>query len=129
MTLGSRDISSRSAETIYISSDATPKRAWEDAIMAIIAFIGLGHMGRPMADNLVKAGHAVRGYDVAAAAVEAFGAAGGQGVGALGEAVDGADIVITMLPAGPHVRRAFRSVGRGPPPAPPGGLPPHFSSR
>ncbi len=79
--------------------------------MAAIAFIGLGHMGRPMADNLVKAGHIVRGYDVVTTAVEAFGAAGGQGVGSLGQAVDGADIVITMLPAGPHVRGAYGSEG------------------
>ena len=40
--------------------------------MATIGFIGLGNMGGPMAANLSKAGHDVRGFDVSAAAIEAF---------------------------------------------------------
>lgn len=71
--------------------------------MANIAFIGLGNMGGPMAANLVKAGHKVTAFDLVAASREqakADGAAIGEsGVGT----VKGADIVITMLPAGKHV--------------------------
>ena len=43
--------------------------------MTSIGFLGLGNMGRPMAENLVKAGHTVRGFDLSAAALEAFAAA------------------------------------------------------
>ena len=46
--------------------------------MARIGFIGLGNMGLPMARNLLKAGHAVRGYDVSRAQVDALAASGGQ---------------------------------------------------
>ncbi len=52
--------------------------------MAKIAFIGLGNMGGPMAQNLVKAGHIVIGADVSPEAVERLVAAGGQGAGNLG---------------------------------------------
>ena len=70
--------------------------------MARIAFIGLGNMGGPMAANLVKAGHEVRGVDLVADNVKRFEAAGGKGAG-LTAALEGAEAVITMLPAGPHV--------------------------
>ena len=46
--------------------------------MVEIGFIGLGNMGAPMAANLVKAGHTVRGFDLNPAALEALVAAGGQ---------------------------------------------------
>jgi 3-hydroxyisobutyrate dehydrogenase len=72
-------------------------------IMAQIAFIGLGNMGGPMAGNLVKAGHAVTGFDLVPASLEA---ARGEGVAIAGsarEAVAGAETVVTMLPAGKHV--------------------------
>ncbi len=72
--------------------------------MRSVAFIGLGNMGAPMAHNLAKAGHPVTGFDVAAAAREAFAAAGGKTAASVAEAVSGADVVITMLPAGDHVR-------------------------
>ena len=68
-----------------------------------IAFIGLGNMGGPMAANLVKAGHTVRGFDLLAANVEAAQAQGVAAMQSLAEAVEGADTVITMLPAGRHV--------------------------
>jgi 3-hydroxyisobutyrate dehydrogenase len=71
--------------------------------MATIAFIGLGNMGGPMAANLVRAGHEVRGYDVSEgqrSAAAAGGVAAAEGAVA---AVVGADVVITMLPAGRHV--------------------------
>ena len=72
--------------------------------MQSVAFIGLGNMGAPMAANLAKAGHPVIGFDVEAGARDAFAAAGGQVAATLGDAVTGADVVITMLPAGDHVR-------------------------
>ena len=72
--------------------------------MAQIAFIGLGKMGLPMAVNLIKAGHSVRGFDMVAAALTEFAAAGGVSAGSVGEAAAAAEIVVTMLPAGSHVR-------------------------
>jgi 3-hydroxyisobutyrate dehydrogenase len=75
--------------------------------MAEIGFIGLGNMGGPMAANLVRAGHRVRGYDRVDAARAALGAAGGGAAGSVAEAVVGAEIVVTMLPAGEHVREVL----------------------
>ncbi|TAK48913.1 MAG: 3-hydroxyisobutyrate dehydrogenase [Xanthobacteraceae bacterium] len=71
--------------------------------MTTIAFIGLGNMGSPMAANLVKAGHAVRGYDVSVPAQENARAGHVPIVASFAEAVAGAEVVITMLPAGRHV--------------------------
>jgi 3-hydroxyisobutyrate dehydrogenase len=79
--------------------------------MAVIGFIGLGNMGAPMAANLVKAGHAVTGYDINVNAVQALAAAGGQAAASAAEAVRGADVVITMLPAGEHVREVWLHQG------------------
>ena len=64
-----------------------------------IAFIGLGNMGAPMAANLVKAGHAVTGFDVAGVTVE-----GACPAASAREAVAGAEVVITMLPNGDILR-------------------------
>ncbi|MGJ6126118.1 3-hydroxyisobutyrate dehydrogenase [Mycolicibacterium sp. Y3] len=78
--------------------------------MSTIAFLGLGNMGGPMAANLVTAGHTVRGFDPVPAAVET---AKGNGVSVFGsgaEAVDGADVVITMLPNGALVKSAYAEV-------------------
>jgi 3-hydroxyisobutyrate dehydrogenase len=72
-----------------------------------VAFLGLGHMGGPMSTNLVAAGHTVRGFDPVPAAVDA---AVGNGVAVFDsgrEAVAGADVVITMLPHGDAVKRAY----------------------
>ncbi|HTV69811.1 MAG TPA: 3-hydroxyisobutyrate dehydrogenase [Rhizobiaceae bacterium] len=79
--------------------------------MATIGFIGLGNMGAPMAANLVKAKHDVTGYDLSEAALSAFAATGGERAATLTEAVDNAEIIITMLPAGPHARHAYQSEG------------------
>src|SRR5450631_2253813 len=79
--------------------------------MATIGFIGLGNMGAPMAANLVKAGHTVTGYDLVPAALQAFGAAGGKTASSAAEAARGADVVITMLPAGEHVREVWLHQG------------------
>jgi 3-hydroxyisobutyrate dehydrogenase len=72
-----------------------------------IAVIGLGNMGLPMAQNLIKAGHQVEGVDVNPAAVEKLKAAGGVMVETAKNAAARADIVITMLPAGSHVREVY----------------------
>jgi len=75
--------------------------------MATIGFIGLGNMGAPMAANLLKAQHRVTGYDVVAAPLKALGEHGGHVAASAVEAVAAADIVITMLPAGPQVRAVY----------------------
>src|SRR5258708_22405917 len=79
--------------------------------MAVIGFIGLGNMGAPMAANLVKAGHHVIGYDINASTVQALATVGGQAAVSAAEAVRGADVVITMLPAGEHVREVWLHQG------------------
>ena len=75
--------------------------------MTTIAFIGLGHMGLPMAKNLLAAGHAVRAHDLSADALEAASAAGATACGSLGEALSGASEVITMLTSGPVVETVY----------------------
>jgi 3-hydroxyisobutyrate dehydrogenase len=76
--------------------------------MSKIAFIGLGHMGGGMAPNLAKAGHEVRAFDLSEEALAAAVAAGCQRAGSTAEAVDGAEAVITMLPAAQHVLAVYR---------------------
>ncbi|HCS61164.1 MAG TPA: 3-hydroxyisobutyrate dehydrogenase [Microbacterium sp.] len=77
--------------------------------MSRIAFLGLGHMGLPMAVNLVKAGHEVHGFDLMPAAVAAAGAAGIPVAASGADAAAEADVVITMFPAGKHVIEAYES--------------------
>jgi 3-hydroxyisobutyrate dehydrogenase len=78
-------------------------------VTATIAFIGLGNMGLPMAINLVKAGHLLRGFDVVPAANAAAASAGIAIAGSAAEAVSGADIAISMLPNGKLVRELYGS--------------------
>ncbi len=78
--------------------------------MNAIAFIGLGHMGGPMAANLVKAGHTVRGFDLSPASLKLARASGVTTVASIAEAVSGADLVITMLPAGTHVLTVWQEL-------------------
>jgi 3-hydroxyisobutyrate dehydrogenase len=78
--------------------------------MARIGFIGLGNMGLPMAGNLVKAGHLVIGFDVVVAQVGKLSAIGGLAAASVADAAQ-ADAIITMLPAGEHVREVY--VGEG----------------
>lgn len=75
--------------------------------MAIIAFIGLGNMGSGMCANLAKAGHEVRAFDLSAEAVKRAEEAGARGAKSAAEAVSGADAIVTMLPAGKHVRAVY----------------------
>ncbi len=79
--------------------------------MARIGFIGLGNMGLPMAQNLIKAGHQLEGVDVNPAAVEKLKAAGGVGVEMAAVAAARADVVITMLPSGKEVREIYLGAG------------------
>ena len=75
--------------------------------MAKIAFIGLGNMGGPMAANLVKAQHQVMAFDLSARRVDAAVEKGAHKAASAAEAVKGAEIVVTMLPAGKHVREVY----------------------
>ena len=75
--------------------------------MSKIAFIGLGHMGLPMACNLVKAGHAVTGFDLVPSALEQLVAAGGKAAVSAREAIEGAQVVVSMLPASRHVEGLY----------------------
>lgn len=85
--------------------------------MTNIAFIGLGNMGGPMAANLVKAGHAVTGFDLSPMS-SAEAKAAGVGIAASAEAaVAGADVIVTMLPAGKHVRSVWTEIAPAAKPA------------
>ena len=75
--------------------------------MATIGFIGLGNMGGPMARNLVKAGHALKVFDLSTAAVSGLVSVGATGVASASEAARDVDAVVTMLPAGEHVRGIY----------------------
>jgi len=75
--------------------------------MATIAFIGLGNMGGPMAANLAKAQHHVMAFDLSASAVAAAVEKGAHKAASAAEAVKEAEIVVTMLPAGKHVREVY----------------------
>jgi len=75
--------------------------------MTTVAFIGVGAMGAGMAANQAKAGRTVRAFDLNTAARARAVEHGCLAAGSIAEAVADADIVITMLPAGPHVRAAY----------------------
>ncbi len=79
--------------------------------MARIGFIGLGNMGLPMAQNLIKAGHEVEGVDVNPASIEKLKASGGVAVEHAKVAAARADVVITMLPSGKEVRAVYLGPG------------------
>jgi 3-hydroxyisobutyrate dehydrogenase len=81
-----------------------------------IAFIGLGNMGGGMAANLVKAGHEVRAFDLAAEALEKAKGNGCDTFGTVREAVQGVDAVVTMLPNGAIVEKVYTAdvIGQAP---------------
>ena len=72
-----------------------------------IAFIGLGNMGGPMAMNLLKAGHEVSGFDLSEAACKKFAADGLKIAASAVATLDGAEVVISMLPASQHVESLY----------------------
>ena len=78
--------------------------------MTHIAFIGLGNMGGPMTANLVKAGHKVIAFDLMGASREQAKADGAGIADSAAAAVKGAEVVITMLPAGKHVMSVWSDV-------------------
>ena len=79
--------------------------------MTQIGFIGLGRMGFPMAQNLIKAGHAVTGFDLNVDATERLAASGGSTANSIADACKAAEVVITMLPAGEQVREVYLGAG------------------
>ena len=72
-----------------------------------IAFIGLGHMGLPMARNLLKAGFNLSVFDLLQAAIEDLAKDGAQAASSAVDAVQGADVVVSMLPASRHVEGLY----------------------
>jgi len=78
--------------------------------MTTIAFIGLGNMGNPMAANLVKAGHAVNGFDLVPDNLTVAKEHGVTVMASAIAAVKDADVVITMLPAGKHVLSVYEDI-------------------
>jgi 3-hydroxyisobutyrate dehydrogenase len=79
--------------------------------MAAIGFIGLGNMGGPMARNLLKAGHALKVFDLSAAAVDGLVEAGATKAASASDAAADVEFVVTMLPAGEHVRTVYLGDG------------------
>ena len=75
----------------------------------IIAFIGLGNMGFPMAGQLLGAGYGVRAFDVSGDALARIGATGAVVADSIPQVAEGADMIITMLPAGSEVREVYFS--------------------
>src|SRR5262249_35625718 len=78
--------------------------------MASIAFIGLGNMGGPMAANFVKAGRKGKAVDLVEASRNQAKADGAEIADSAAAAVKGAEIVITMLPAGKHVLSVWTEI-------------------
>jgi 3-hydroxyisobutyrate dehydrogenase len=78
--------------------------------MPNIGFIGLGNMGAPMAANLVKSGDSVIGFDVVAAARQQSAQSGIEIAPTPKACVEKADVIVTMLPAGEHVRSVWGEV-------------------
>lgn len=75
--------------------------------MTTIAFIGLGHMGLPMARNLLNAGHSLSVFDLVASAVDELAAQGARAASSAADAVSAAEVVISMLPASRHVEGLY----------------------
>ncbi|MCO2947765.1 3-hydroxyisobutyrate dehydrogenase [Pseudomonas aeruginosa] len=75
--------------------------------MTDIAFLGLGNMGGPMAANLLKAGHRVNVFDLQPKAVLGLVEQGAQGADSALQCCEGAEVVISMLPAGQHVESLY----------------------
>lgn len=76
-----------------------------------IAFIGLGNMGAPMAANLLKAGYTLTAFDLVAEAAHSLAGRGATAVESSAAAVAGADVVVSMLPAGPQVKDLYLGQG------------------
>jgi len=79
--------------------------------MSRIGFIGLGNMGGPMLRNLLKAGHEAKAFDVMPKLLDAAKEAGADPAQSAGDAAREVDAVLTMLPAGQHVREVYLGAG------------------
>ncbi len=97
------------------SSNAAPEAgagmAPDAASAERVAFIGLGHMGGPMAANLVKAGHVVTAFDLSEAALAKAAEAGAIAAPSALAAAEGASVVMSMLPASRHVEALYLGEG------------------
>src|SRR3977135_3879 len=72
-----------------------------------IAFVGLGHMGEPMARNLLQAGHSLTVFDLSNSSLDALAAAGAAPAPSAKLAGAQAEVVLTMLPSSPHVKAVY----------------------
>jgi 3-hydroxyisobutyrate dehydrogenase len=79
--------------------------------MSTIGFIGLGHMGTPMARNLLKSSHTIIGYDISEQAVNELVESGGVRGKSVAEVAKNTEVVITMLPKGSHVQSVYLGNG------------------
>ena len=79
--------------------------------MTKVGFIGLGNMGMPMTQNLLKAAYEVTGFDLNVDATERLAASGGSTANSIADACKAADVVITVLPAGEQVREVYLGAG------------------
>src|SRR5215471_7552401 len=79
--------------------------------MARVGFIGVGNMGGPMARNLVKAGHAVKVYDLSEEAMNFAVQSGAKAAQSVKDAARGVEFAVTMLPVGDNVRAVFLNDG------------------
>lgn len=77
----------------------------------VIGFIGLGNMGLPMAEQLLQAGYRVQAYDLSETALKQVESSGARIAKSIAGAAEGAQIVITMLPASPHVQSVYHAAG------------------
>jgi 3-hydroxyisobutyrate dehydrogenase len=75
--------------------------------MARIGFIGVGNMGGPMARNLIEAGHSLKVFDLDEAKLRFVVQSGAAAAASVADAAKGVEAVITMLPAGQHVRAVY----------------------
>jgi 3-hydroxyisobutyrate dehydrogenase len=73
-----------------------------------IGFIGLGHMGNPMARNLIKAGHTLKVFDVVPELVKKLTDLGCEHATSAGQCAQRVEVIITMLPSSPHVRSVYQ---------------------
>jgi 3-hydroxyisobutyrate dehydrogenase len=72
-----------------------------------IAFVGLGHMGGPMARRLLKAGHSLTVFDVDQRSIDSLTGAGASAAASAKQAAAQAELVLTMLPSSPHVKAVY----------------------